>query len=265
MVAVRRSLSALLVLGSLLFARAGDADEKKGGVITLSDEGGIGRPYSYLAPFRRVLDGARRPLTACHELALAEYADTSTEVDAEIMIAPNGDVSSVAVSSRGAVGESTLRCVRHVMERLQFNAPGGAGWVLRAAIVMGEPHPDDQPALPFRVEPDLTASRPTLGPVVLRLGGRQPRPASAAVRQLKIVTEKCAASNKPARGVIVVARVFLTDEGQIVRAETTTTDEAGGTIAACLREAKWHGASTKVSRVEVKVAIAPNGEVSFAR
>jgi hypothetical protein len=265
MVAVRRSLSALLVLGSLLVVHAGDADEKKG-VITISEaDGGMVRPYAYLFPFRRVLETARRSLTACHEVALAEYEDTSTEVDAEITIAPNGEVSSVAVSSRGAVGESTLRCVRHVLERLQFDAPGGSGWVLRTAIIMGEPHPDDQPALPFRVDPDVSGGRVTGGPVVLRLGARRPRPSSAAVRQLRIVTEKCAASNKPARGVIVVARVFITDEGQIVRAETTTTDEAGGAIAGCLREAKWHGASTKVSRVEVKLAISPAGEVTFAR
>jgi hypothetical protein len=265
--ALGRALLFSVVAGALLLGSAPPAAADGGkGVITLSDgDWGMGRPLAYLASHRRTLEIARSRLQGCYELALAEFARTSTEVDADIAIAANGEVASVTVSSHGAVGEATLRCVRHRLANLQFDPPGGTGVALRVAIVMGEPAAEEQPALPFRVESELNGQRLALGPIVMRLSAPPASPAAAATRLAKNATEACAKSRAPARAVVVTARLFVTEDGGIAKAEAASLEPGGEPIAKCLREAKWHGDGLKVERVEVKLAVSPKGEVSFAR
>ena len=120
-------LLALAMSSALLVARPGAADPppKKTG-ITLSDVDGIYyRPAVYLIPYRRALEAARRPLTGCHEIALAEVPSVTAQVDALVGIAANGEVTSVSVAARGAVVESALLCFRRRLSSLSFDPPGG--------------------------------------------------------------------------------------------------------------------------------------------
>jgi hypothetical protein len=253
----------LAALVTLLTPFVGAADPTKPGVITLSgDDFGWARPYASLANHRRVLASARHSLMACQDLAFAELTKTAAEVDADITIAPNGEVSSVTVSARGVVSEGALGCVRRRLATLAFDAAGGSGLVLRVAIIMGEPPAEERP-LAFRIDSELVAHpRLTLGPIVARLSAPAPSPFAAPMRLLRSAAEACAKSSMLAAPASVTAQMFATPDGEIAKMDVTA-GENGDAYAKCLREVKWHSATPRASRVEVKIRATPSGEVTL--
>jgi hypothetical protein len=248
------------VLGALFVARSGAADPPKKQIIVI-DGDGFGRPAEILGHFRRVLEAARPSLTACHEIALAEDPATAVEIDADVRLAPNGEVTAVSLTPRGAVPEVALPCFRRRLASLIFEPPGGGGVTVTVALLLGDPRPEPRPPLPFRV--DREPATMTLRPIPLRLTATPPAPAFRAVRAAIGALKTCAASSRPARPVVVEAHLLVGDKGEVARLQAAGPPEGEG-LARCVALMAWPAPHGVLARVDLRLSVGPDGEVSLA-
>jgi len=219
----------------------------------------ITRPAAFLVPHRRVLEGARARLSTCHEIALSEDANLNAQVDALVRIGPNGEVMSVVLTTRGSVPDVALRCFKRTLSALAFDPPGGTGWSIRVALILGAPPAAQRPPLPMQVQ---AMDAPNVaGPIVLRLVMSAPGPAFRAVRSAMRVFESCASASAPPSDVTIDARLLVSDTGDVARL-VASGDSAP--IVSCVNKASWPETHGKLSRVDVRVSIAKDGKVSVA-
>ena len=256
-----------LVAAFVLGARRGVADPpasagKAGKVIILADEGWLRRPSSYVTSFQRVVLGARSSLARCHELAIAQDPNVNAEISAAIAIGPNGEVQSVSLVTTAPVDPGALACFRRRLVNVVFDAPGGPGVTLRVAFILGEPASTARPALGLALQPDV--AMPVVGPLVMRFNVTRPPPEVRGVRLAADALATCAKATVPAGPIVVDVRLLVADSGTLARLEATSATPGSEALVRCVAQLAWSPASGHVSRVELRLSVAPNGEVSVA-
>ncbi len=266
----RRIVTALIASGAFLVSRNGAADPPAPArhVIVLSDLTILDRPSRYATTHRRTIEGARRALTSCHEIALAEDPKTVAQVDAAIKIGPNGEVMSVTLDAHGPVADVALACFKRKLVALIFDPPGAVGALLRVALVLGEPRAAQRPQLPFTVDADATML--VVGPIPMRLGAQPPPPAFRAVRATTRLLESCVATNRPATtapaaaAAVLDVRLLVTSAGDVARLVVTSDAKDAAPIVSCAMQATWPEPRGRLAHVDVRLSVAADGKVSVA-
>lgn len=254
----------LVALGALLVTGRGAAEPPPPAkrVITMHEEQWWSRASSSLTTYRRVLEGARLGLTACHELVLSDTPRATAEIDASMTIGPNGEVETATLTTAAAIPDASLACFRRRLVTLSFDPPGGGGVILRVALLLGDPAPVGRPSLPFHVGTPMT--KPVLGPVLFHLTAKPPAPSFRAVRAAAAAVKACAQKSPPTAPIVLGTRLLVADTGEIAELAVTSEAPGGEAIVRCVADATWPRRRGLVARVDLRLAVAVNGEVSLA-
>jgi len=261
------------VLVTLFVVRVGGASDAVSGAgvaavsrkpvaITVPDCGGVGRPVAEAVHYANVLEHTRRALTECGELASTDDPTVAAEVDVELQVRPDGDVAEASVVTHARVAPAALACFRRTLLRLVFDAPGPAGATVRVALVLGDPPPDPQPPLPFRIDRDV--GRRVVGPLPMRLAPTTLAPAGRAARAAARAVEECAMSTPPSGPTIILTQLLVSETGELARIAATSRSAAGEVIARCVAHAPTRAARGRLAHIDLRLAVAPNGTVSVA-
>ena len=86
----------------------------------------------------RVIAGLRPRFRACYRTGLTEKPSMAGKLVLAASLSPEGEVKSASVVSNAGISSTVADCVSRVLQRAQFDAPGGTGSTLTLPVTFSQ-------------------------------------------------------------------------------------------------------------------------------